>query len=754
MKFVYIGTYPPRQCGIGTFTNNLLNSMTRSPKVKEKKHTGIVVAMNGEDKEHGYPEEVEFTIKPELKSYIQAAKDINKCGADICILQHEFGIFDGNDGIYVLPLLHRLKIPVIVTFHTVLNKPSYNRKLIVKEICKMAHKVVVMSNKAVDFLSSVYKVPKQKISMIEHGVPNIQFNHKQVKQELKLENKKVILTFGFVSKNKGIETTIKALPDVVKKHPETLYIILGKTHPNILKSSGEEYRDYLESLTKDLGLENNVLFLNKYTDQQELFKYLYAADIYVSPYLNVAQITSGTLSYAIGAGLASISTPYWHAEELLANGRGKLFNFKNSKELSNIFLEILDKPEILKNLREKAKEYGKKIMWPKIGGKYILLAEEVLFHKPDMQAQKEQIPDPLKLQAFSLDHIKTLTDGTGICKNAKFAIPKLSDGYCTDDNSRALLMVLMAHKKSKDPDALKLASKYLSFIHYMQNDDGSFRNFLSFNRFFSDEKVSEDAFGRTIWALGYLLKNPPNDAFYQIAKLMFFKAAPCFEKLKSPRGIANTIMGLSHYLKSNMFDEAMQLSLKTLAFKLLGHYEKNSSLYWKWFEPTLTYDNGILPLALLHSAELLNNNNITKAAIKSMHFLTKLTFSKGYLSPIGNKKWYNKFDVKSSFAQQPLDAMVMVLMYQQAFKLTKNNDYLNKLYVSFMWFHGENDLRTSLFDSETKGCCDRIESYGINRDQGAESSISYLVSHIAVCEEFNIGLSIVSMPKVQETHYS
>jgi len=412
MKFVYIGTYLPRQCGIGTFTKNLLNSMTNSDETKKKNNKGIVVAMNGSGQNYDYPEEVKFSINPEYKSYIQAAKYINQCGADICILEHEFGIFDGNSGIYILPLLYRLKIPLIVTFHTILKEPSNNEKLIIKGVCKIAHKVVVMSNKAIGFLNTIYQIPKQKIVLIEHGVPDIQFNHKQVKKEFKLEAKKVILTFGFLSKNKGLETVIKALPKVVKKHPETLYIILGKTHPNVLKDFGEAYRIYLEELTKELGLEKHVRFLNRFPGQQELFKYLHASDIYVSPYLNVAQITSGTLSYAIGVGSAVISTPYWHAEELLANGRGRLFDFKDSEGLSDIFLELLDNPEVLKNLREKALKYGRNTSWPKIGEKYVLLAEEVLFNNFVVQTKKEFMQAPSELPSFSIDYIKTLTEDT------------------------------------------------------------------------------------------------------------------------------------------------------------------------------------------------------------------------------------------------------------------------------------------------------------------------------------------------------
>jgi len=737
MKIAYIGTYPPRQCGIGTFTRNLLISMANKPKTTKKSNEGFVVALNDHDQVYDYPKEVDLTIRQEhQRDYLSAAKFINFSGADICILEHEFGIFGGHNGVYILPLLYRLEIPLIVTLHTIVKNPSYNEKAVLQEICKMANKIIVMSNKAIEFLISIYNVPEEKIVLIEHGVPDLQFSQELSKKEFNLENKKVLLTFGFVSRNKGIETVIKALPKIIKKYPETIYLVLGKTHPNVIRYSGEEYRIYLQGLIKSFSLENHVFFLNKFVDQEELFKYLYASDIYITPYLNEAQITSGTLSYAIGVGTGVISTPYWHAQELLANGRGRLFNFHDSEELSNILLEFLDNPEILKNHREKAYNYGRKITWPIIGGKYIALSEKILKEKPEVFVKKETIIDPLVLPHFYLDHIKRLTDDTGIIQHAKFGIPNLKDGYCLDDNARALLMALMTYRQKKDPLALELSSIYISFIDYMQNKNGTFRNFLSFKRNFLDKVGSEDTFGRAIWALGFLLGNAPNDAYYQIGRLIFFNASPNFDKLQSVRNIANTMVGISYYLRNNSSDDSMTERLRNLAYKLINQYEEHSSADWKWFESLFTYDNGMLPLALLHAAEILNDDKITETALESMNFLTEITFSNGYLSLIGNENWYKKDGKRSVFAQQPIDAQAMVLMFHQAFNLTKDKEYLNKLFTSFMWFLGENDLRIGLFDFETKGCCDGIERYGVNRNQGAESSLAYLISHLTVLQAF------------------
>ncbi|MBZ9728637.1 glycosyltransferase family 4 protein [Salegentibacter sp. JZCK2] len=739
MKITYIGTYPPRECGIGTFTQNLAFAMTAKDHQGEKLNKRLIIAMNDYDETYSYPPEVKLCIRQEQQAdYLKAANFINSNGADICILEHEFGIFGGNGGVYILPLLHHVNIPIIVTLHTILENPSYTEKAILKEICKMADKVVVMSEMAIAFLTSIYDVPKTKIALIAHGVPDIHFDRKQSKAEFKLKKKKILMTFGFIGRNKGIETVIKALPQIIKKHPDILYMVLGKTHPNVLRSSGEEYRNYLQLLTKNLKLKGHVLLLNEFIDETELFRYLSACDIYITPYVNEAQITSGTLSYAMGTGCAVVSTPYWHAAELLQGGKGCLFNFNDPDDLAFTLNELLDNPEKLKGIQEKAYKYGKEIKWPRIGEKYLELAKSIL-KSPKKESVNEEgsIIDPLLLPTFSLAHIKRLTDDTGIIQHAKFGIPNLKEGYCLDDNARALLMSLMAYNQKKNPLALELMPIYLSYIHYMQNEDGTFRNFLSFNRNFLDITGSEDSFGRTIWALGYLMGNAPNDAYYQNGKLVFFNAVPNFEKIKSIRSIAYTIIGICYYLKSNPADEEMIMRLKNLSSKLVTHYEENSSKDWNWFETLLAYDNGILPLSLLHATQILNDDHIETIALESMEFLTEQTLKNGYLSIIGNKNWYVKGGERSMFAQQPVDALAMVLMYYQAFLLTKDKEFLNKLFLSFMWFLGENDLRMSLYDFDTKGCCDGIEKYGVNRNQGAESSLAYLISHLTVLQAYD-----------------
>ncbi|MCF8331609.1 MAG: glycosyltransferase family 4 protein [Bacteroidales bacterium] len=737
MKTAFIGTYPPRECGIGTFTNDLYNAMLKNRSSNTIDDDSYIVAISDHNNMYDYGDEVKFTIRQEhQRDYLNAADFINISGADVCVLQHEFGIFGGEDGAHVLPLLQRLNIPVIVTLHTVLKTPSFGQKSVMQRICSIAQKVVVMSHKAVDFLTSIYDLDKDKIELIEHGVPDIQFDQQTIKKEFNLQDKKLLLTFGLLGRSKGIETVIKALPKAIQDHPEVLYIVLGKTHPNVVRESGEEYRYYLRSLVSELNLEKHVIFVNEYVSQQELFKYLSACDIYITPYVNEAQITSGTLTYAAGAGAAILSTPYWHAAELLAEGKGKLFDFRDADGLAVILEELLNNPQELKKLRKQALDYGRGITWSKTGQKYVKLAHQISKRLNKKTIQESKPFSPQVLPPFSLLHIKHLSDDTGILQHSKFGIPNLKEGYCLDDNARGLLMATMAYNQKKDELAKYLAPIYLSYIHYMQNDDGTFRNFLSFDRRFLDEVGSEDSFGRTAWALGYLLGNTKSNAYYKTAEMMFFKASENFVKLKSIRGMANTMVGISHYLKSRPSDEAMRNILKELSNRLVQHYEENSSPDWQWFEPLLAYDNGMLPLALLHAAEIFRNEKVQKAATESMDFLTKNTLNNGYLSVIGNKKWYHKGQERSVFSQQPIDAMAMMLMYYQAFQLTQNKKHLENLFTSFMWFLGKNEIQASLYDFETKGCYDGFDEEGVNQNLGAESSLAYLISHLLTLQAF------------------
>lgn len=743
MKIAYISTYPPRQCGIGTFTENLVNAMYTSGRNIDEV---MVVAVNGSEADDDYPDEVKFTIQEHNQAdYLKAADFINNSGADACILEHEFGIYGGTDGIYILALLHRLKVPVISTLHTVLKKPSYNEKTIIKEIGRMSEKVVIMSRKAIQFLQKIYHIPEQKIKLIEHGVPDLHYSRTASREELGVSAKKMLLTFGFVGRNKGIETVIKVLPQIITKHPEVMYVILGKTHPNVLRESGEEYRKYLQELAKTLKVSKHVIMLNEFVNEKKLFKYLTSCDIYLTPYPGVAQITSGTLAYAMGSGCAVVSTPYWHAAELLRKNRGCLFDFNDTDNLAQTLEELLEKPEKLHKIQENAYRYGQQITWPKIGARYANLVADVLAHTTGQPQKRKRTIDPQVLPPFSIAHIKRLTDKTGILQHATFGIPDFDKGYCLDDNARGLLMACLYYNEKKDPEALDLMTVYLSYIRYMQNEDGSFRNFLSFDRKFMDKVGSEDAFGRAIWALGYLMANAPKDTYYQVGKIVFQKAVSHLHKIKSPRAMAYTMIGVSYYLKLHTADDHLKQELGRMAYLLIVHYKQNQTKDWKWYEPFLAYDNAILPLAMLHAGATLNDKEITQVAFSTMDFLSDLTLKEGHLSLIGNKGWYQKGEKPAQFAQQPLDALSMVLLFHQAYKLTGNQIFNRKFFTSFLWFLGENDIRMCLYDAETGGCCDGIEKEGVNRNQGAESTLAYLIASLTVLQAYR-----ESFPRVRK----
>lgn len=740
MKFAFIGTYPPQKCGIGTFTHNLIKSVADNFGYINLSPNLYVIAVSDIENHYQYPPEVTFVVNQNnQRDYVSAAKFINNNKADACILEHEFGIFGGESGVYVLSLVSRLEIPLIVTFHTVIREPSHIQKVIIQELSSKAYKVVVMSRRAVKFLLEIYNIPKEKIEIIEHGVSLGKVFHREtVREKFNFKDKTALFTFGLLSRNKGIETVIKSLPKVIKKHNNILYLVLGNTHPKVLSRYGEEYREYLMRLVKELELENHVYFYKNFVSEDLLMEYLSAADIYITPYLNEAQITSGTLSYAIGAGTAVISTPYWHAQELLADGRGILFDFNNHEQLGDILLDLLGNGKKIERLREAAVEYGHKLKWPKIGAKYINVAKSATESYSFVKKEKRTILDPFILPDFNLSHVKRLTDDTGIVQHAKFGIPNLKEGYCLDDNARALLMTSMANFKKKSADADKLMPVYLSFIHYMQNENGSFRNGLSFNRNFLDETGSDDCFGRAVWALGYLIRYSPNESYYRTAQDILKASFPYFSEIKHLRGIANTVIGLSYYLEKFPEEETAKDLMYEMTNKLVSAFRKEKSDNWNWFEDILSYDNAILPLAVFHASEIFYDKKFLKTAAESTAFLESVTMKSGYLKPVGSNGWYRKDGNCADYAQQSVDVMGMVLLFFKAYEVTKDKKYLDKMFTSYMWYIGKNDLSLPVYDYETGGCNDGLEDYGLNLNQGAESTLTYLIAHLTVLNAFEL----------------
>ncbi|MES2426724.1 MAG: glycosyltransferase [Bacteroidota bacterium] len=753
MKIAYISTYPPRECGIATFNQNLMRAIGANfPERRGVIKDDYVVALTDSEDIHQYeyPDEVKYIIRQNhQKDYIRAANYINTSIADVCIMEHEFGIYGGESGIYILPLLNRLEKPLISILHTILKDPSYVQRVIIREIAEQSAKIIVMSNRAQEFLTTIYDIPAEKIQIIEHGVPDLEApEDNPVKNLTPFKNHRVLLTFGLISRNKGLETVVRALPRIVKDHPDVMYVILGNTHPGVIKNSGEEYRDHLKTLANQLGVSQNLSFVNKFVTEEELIQYLTAAEIYVTPYLNEAQITSGTLSYAVGAGAAVVSTPYWHATELLDHNRGRLFDFKNADALADIVIELLDQERVLNELKQNAYEYGLHLRWPVVGAEFIKVAQEACVeHDFRDKILKNSIVDPEIMPKFSLGHVLRLTDDTGIVQHAKYGIPNLKEGYCLDDNARALIMAIMAHKRSNSKEAFELLPIYLSYIHYMQTDDGNFRNFLSFSREYLDKVGSEDSFGRTIWSLGYLIAYATSNSYKEFATEIFQRSIPHFKALAHLRGMANTAIGVALYLQMHPTDEGMVNELVRLTTPLVEAYENTCSDDWEWFEESMTYDNAILPLALLHSCQITGNERVREIALKTMNFLDNLTLSNGYLSPVGNDGWYHRGGKFPTFDQQAIETMAMVLMHFQAYQLFRKPEHIEKMFLCYKWFLGENTLRAPLYDHETKGCCDGLLPTGINRNQGAESTLAYLISHLTVLQAFELEYEYNRFPK-------
>lgn len=740
MKITYISTYPPRECGLATFNKNLMNAISSEMTDEEITRQTKVIALNTDGKDdYDYPDEVKFVIRQQnLKDYAEAAVLINASDTDACILQHEFGIYGGESGIYVLPFISDLEKPLITILHTVLKEPSFQQKIIIQHLAKKSDKVVVMGKIAIKFLTEIYGVSRDKISYIEHGVPDVEAPEVNlVKSDPLFKNRTILLTFGLINRNKGLETVIRALPKIKEKHPDVLYVVLGNTHPGILKNSGEEYRDYLKQLAAELDVTGQLAFVNRYVAEDELINYLAAADIYVTPYINEAQITSGTLSYAVGAGAAVVSTPYWHAKELLVQNRGQLFDFNDDNKLADIVNMLLDDKDKLSAIKMAAYQYGLTLRWPVIGGKYRDIIETAI-ENPDMNEKLiRQLEVVERIPEFSLGYIKRLTDSTGIIQHAKYGIPNLKEGYCIDDNARALIMTLMAID-TNEKEALELIPTYLSFIHYMQTDDGNFRNFLNYSRQYVDETYSEDAFGRTIWSLGYLISNSPNQSYREFGEVLFRKSIPHFDNLQYLRGISNTLIGVSYYLRRHPSDKEMMNALQRLTARLVSAYDQFADAEWKWFEGFLSYDNAILPLSLLHSAAITRDKKVLSVAFEAISFLEGLTLTSKYLNPVGNNGWYYKNGEMPLYDQQAIETMGMVLLYSQALQITGDTSYLKRIYSVYMWFLGENSLWAPLYDSETTGCSDGLQISGINLNQGAESTLAYLISHLSVLKAFEV----------------
>ena len=731
-----LGPYVPRHCGIATFTKDLRDALDAKGRTT---HT-IVLAMDDQPGSYLYPDEVRIQIQEnKVQDYRTAADMLNISGVDILLVQHEYGIFGGHCGDYVLALMRRLRMPNITTLHTLLTEPSYEQAGIIHELDKLSDRLVVMSGQAAEILQDVYNVEEQRIAVIPHGIPDVAFvDPAFYKDQFGLEGRTVLLTFGLLSPNKGIEVVIDALPAIVERHPDVTYVVLGAIHPNIFKKDGNAYLHSLEIKAQRLGIRDHVIFDNRYVSLEELCGYIGAADVYLTPYINEAQIVSGTLAYAMGAGKAIVSTPYWYAKEMLKDDRGRFFAFDDTAELAVRVNELLDDPVGRAALRKRAYMHCRPLIWEKVGNAYLQLCNDILHdrssHPRPVFYFRSTQSDFMMIPEVNVSHIQALTDDTGILQHAVCAVPNRAHGYCTDDNARALLTAMRYHHLSKDASILPYVGRYMSFLHYAFDESTkSFRNFMSYERLWITEEWSEDVHGRVIHALGQTVALAPNDAVLSFASGLLSSAMEKAETLRSPRAWANALLGMRDYLDHYSGDARVRRIRAVLARRLHEQFENNGSADWPWCEDIVTYDNAKLPHGLIVSAHATDDEAMLACGMRSLGWLVDLQLDgKGVISLIGNKGWLRRDGHRSRFDQQPIEAMGMVEACADAYRVTGDKIWRERAEQFLTWFLGNNETESMLYDYATGGCRDGLNPQGPNLNQGAESTIAWLVALMTI----------------------
>lgn len=736
LPIALVGTYPPRRCGIATFTENLRNA-TRAARADV---TAITIAVTDPGGEYEYPEEVKYEIRQGAKGdYARAAEFLNYSEVRLCSVQHEHGIFGGDDGSYVLDFLAALRLPAITTLHTVLKTPSDSQKAIVQRLSARSAALVVMSQVAQRLLRDAYGIRGSKIQVIPHGIPAMAPRSQQaLKAKFGVADRRMLLTFGLLGPGKGIETVIRALPALITGRPDLVYFVVGATHPHIVRRHGEAYRNSLEREAEELGVRDHVVFRDQFVTAAELADYLQAADVFISPYLNQAQVTSGALSYAMGAGAAVVSTPYWHAQELLADGRGYTFPFGDSPALAAVLASLLDHPAELARARAAAHDFTRTMGWPSVGKAYLELGEKMMTEAPPRPVRAKP-PGVSSLPELRLDHLVRLTDDTGIIQHATHSVPARRSGYCVDDNARALIVALLADRVSTSPDTRRLVTTYLGYLHGSQDEDGTFRNLMSYSRVLDPSSASQDCAGRAAWALGTSVCLATDDGCRLLAAEMLERCLPGAANF-GPRGAALTILGVEALLRARPDHAAARTTLGLLADGLVARYQQESTDDWHWFEPTLTYDNALIPLALFRASARTGERTSLRVAREALEFLEEICFGEGKLMLVGNAGWHSRGARKPAADEQATDAAAFVLAFRGAYQVTGDHHYLRRMRESFAWFLGANRLGMPLYDFATAGCRDGLGATAPNHNQGAESTIAFLLSLLEMHELAGEGL--------------
>ena len=732
-----IGNYLPRQCGIATFTTDLSEALaTEAPEMD-----CWAMVMNDVPEGYPYPNQVRFELNDwNLSDHGLAADFLNMNRVDAVCLQHEFGIFGGNAGSHILELLRNLSMPVITTLHTVLREPDSERKAIFQELGSVSDRLVVMSHKAEEILKEVYGMPQEKIVFIHHGIPDVPFvDPNYYKEQFGVEGRKVILTFGLISPRKSIEDMIDALPAIVSKHPETAYIVLGATHPNVIKKEGESYRLSLQLRAREKGVEDHLIFHNRFVPLTELCEFLGTADIYATLYLNREQVVSGTLAYALGAGKAVVSTPYPYAEEMLNHGRGRIVPPHESDALAAQVVDLFDNEVERHAMRKRAYTFSRNMIWKEVARRYLELFIETKNEReqhPRIGFQAKTLSaTPPELPQLKLRHLNLLTDDVGILQHAKFIVPQRCDGYCTDDNAQALIAVMMAQELLPDDTALTdLTCRYLGFLYHALNDDnGRFRNFMGYDRTWLEDQGSEDCHGRAIWSLGMAVALSKSESFTGAAMTIFERALRPMVHFRSPRAWAFGLVGIHAYPKRFGGDTEVRRVRETLANALFDQFQAHASDDWPWIEDTVNYANARIPQALLLSGRWLHREDMISAGLRSLDWLVQMQSDpKGHFVPIGNHGWFTRDGQRARFDQQPQEAENMIEACIEAYRITAEKKWTEAARRCFDWFLGRNDLNVPLYDYRTGGCCDGLTADGANQNQGAKSTLAWLLSLVSL----------------------
>jgi glycosyltransferase involved in cell wall biosynthesis len=732
-KIALIGDYLPRKCGIATFTFDVCQCVTgQYPKTE-----CIVIPVNDTPEGYDYPEEVRFEIaEQDPKSYQRAAEFLNFSSVETICLQHEFGIFGGAAGGHVLTLLRNTEIPVVTNLHTVLDSPSPEQRRVMQELCRLSARLIVMTERGRQCLGEVYKVPEEKIDLIPHGIPDMPFVDPHFfKDQFGVEGKRVVLTFGLISPNKGIEYVIRALPEVTRVFPELVYVVLGATHPNLMREQGESYRLSLERLAADLDVDQHVVFYNRFVEIEELKEFIGASDIYITPYLNPAQAVSGTLAYAFGCGKAVISTPYWHAEELLSEGRGVLVPFRDHQAIARELVTLLQDGVRRHAMRKRAYLMGREMIWSHVAHLYVESFQQARHARVERIARRFALKtleqERLKVPELKLDHLRRMTDSTGLLQHACFSLPNFHEGYCTDDNARALLLTVLLEETGDDtPEIQNLAARYAAFVNYSFDPEAKrFRNFMSFDRRWVDTAVSEDAHGRSVWALGACVGRSNQRSLQIWAAQLFEHALADVAQTSALRTWAFALIGIHEYLRRLGGDRMVNQLRELLTRRLVEALRTHGTADWPWFEPALTYENARLPQALLVGGRCAPDPEALEVGLRTLRWLVGVqTSDSGHFRPIGSAGFYPRGGVRAHFDQQPVEACATVSACLEAFAATQDEFWLNEARRAFEWFLGRNDLSQPLYELRSGGCFDALHMDRVNQNQGAESTVSFLLA--------------------------